>query len=184
MPRILLVEDDEMNLEMLTKRLSKRGFDVIQADNGQMAIDQAVKELPDLILMDVGLPLVDGYEATRRLKADPPHAMPSDHKKSLEAGGDDYDTKPIDLPRLMTKMQGLLNRSERVRVGKNQNDRRRVDDRIRRAAARREPGFEFPRRRIGHARSRQTSASQLGSPRGHSCGTRRGRHCGQATLYL
>ena len=121
MPKILLVEDNEMNRDMLSKRLKRRGYDVLMAVDGQEGVDMARTEAPDLILMDMSLPVLDGWEATRRLKADPAtrhipvialtaHAMSSDHDKALEAGCDDYDTKPVELPRLLAKIEALLGR--------------------------------------------------------------------------
>jgi len=119
MPKILLVEDNEMNRDMLSRRLSRKGFEVVIAEDGQKGLESAQSETPDLILMDMSLPVLDGWEATRRLKASPvtkgipiialtAHAMAGDKEKSLEAGCDDYDTKPIDLPRLLQKIQQLL----------------------------------------------------------------------------
>jgi len=109
--RVLLVEDNEMNRDMLSRRLSRRGFDVLIAVDGAQGIQVAKTELPDLILMDMSLPVVDGWEATRQLKTDTQtqsipvialtaHAMSGDRDKALSAGCDDYDTKPIDLDRL------------------------------------------------------------------------------------
>ena len=119
MPKILLVEDNEMNRDMLSRRLSRKGYEVVMAVDGQQGLETAQSEKPDLILMDMSLPVLDGWEATRRLKADPEtrgipvialtaHAMAGDREKTLEAGCDDYDTKPIDLPRLLEKIQVLL----------------------------------------------------------------------------
>ena len=119
MPKILLVEDNEMNRDMLSRRLLKAGFEMVIAVNGERAIDLARSEAPDLILMDISLPGLDGWEATRRLKARPEtrsipiialtaHAMAGDREKSLAAGCNDYDTKPIDFRRLVEKIQGLL----------------------------------------------------------------------------
>jgi CheY-like chemotaxis protein len=120
MPKILLVEDIEDNRDMLSRRLNRRGYEVIMAVDGEQGIETARQALPDLILMDLSLPMIDGLEATRRLKADPvtqaipvialtAHAMSGDREKALEAGCDDYDTKPVDLPRLLGKMEALLN---------------------------------------------------------------------------
>ena len=117
--RVLLVEDNEMNRDMLSRRLSRRGFDVLIAVDGAQGIQVAKTELPDLILMDMSLPVVDGWEATRQLKTDTQtqsipvialtaHAMSGDRDKALSAGCDDYDTKPIDLDRLLGKMDRLL----------------------------------------------------------------------------
>lgn len=121
MAKILLVEDNEMNRDMLERRLRRKGYDVIFALDGEKGIDMAASESPDLILMDMSLPGIDGWEATRRIKAaqgsaDIPvialtaHAMVSDRDKALEAGCDDYDTKPVDLQRLVDKMQQLLSK--------------------------------------------------------------------------
>ena len=119
MTKILLVEDNEMNRDMLSRRLARRGFEVLIAENGQSGVDLTVSERPDLILMDMSLPVMDGWEATRRLKADPntsaipiialtAHAMASDREQALEAGCDDYDSKPVDLSRLVRKIEQLL----------------------------------------------------------------------------
>ena len=119
MTKILIVEDNEMNRDMLSRRLKRRGYEVLVAVDGEMGIDLARTHAPDLILMDMSLPLIDGWEATRRLKADETlkhipvialtaHAMASDREKAIEAGCDDYDTKPIDLTRLLAKIVTLL----------------------------------------------------------------------------
>ncbi len=119
MAKILLVEDNEMNRDMLSRRLDRKGYQVLIAVDGQQGVDLATSESPDLILMDMSLPIVDGWEATRRLKAAPTtrtipiialtaHAMSGDREKALEAGANDYDTKPIELPRLLEKIQALL----------------------------------------------------------------------------
>ena len=119
MPRILLVEDNEMNRDMLSRRLARKKYDVVMAVDGEEGVTMARSESPDLILMDMSLPVIDGWEATRRIKADPntqtipvialtAHAMAGDREKALEAGCDDYDTKPIELPRLLGKMTLLL----------------------------------------------------------------------------
>ena len=119
MARILLAEDNEMNRDMLSRRLERKGYQVVIAVNGQRAIDLAANEKPDLILMDMSLPMVDGWEATRRLKADPrtkqipiialtAHAMAEDERKAREAGCDDYDTKPVEFTRLLEKIEALL----------------------------------------------------------------------------
>ena len=119
MPKVLLVEDNEMNRDMLSRRLTRNGYDVLIAVNGQEGVDMAGSEKPDLILMDMSLPVLDGWEATRRLKADPAtaaipvialtaHAMDSDREKALAAGCDDFDTKPIELPRLLEKMKAFV----------------------------------------------------------------------------
>lgn len=117
--RILLVEDNEMNRDMLSRRLSRKGFDVLLAENGEEAIAQAKSGSPDLILMDMSLPVMDGWEATRRIKADDAtrgipvialtaHAMSGDKERALEAGCDDYDTKPIEFNRLLKKIDEHL----------------------------------------------------------------------------
>jgi len=119
MAKILLVEDNEMNRDMLSRRLERKGYEIVIAVNGQQAIDLAASAKPDLILMDMSLPIIDGWEATRRLKADAltkpipiialtAHAMPEDERKAREAGCNDYDTKPIELPRLLEKIAALL----------------------------------------------------------------------------
>jgi CheY-like chemotaxis protein len=121
MAKILLVEDNEMNRDMLSRRLRRKGYEVVMAVDGEQAVAMSVSESPDLILMDMSLPVFDGWEATRRIKAAPAtkampvialtaHAMSGDREKSLEAGCDDYDTKPIELPRLLEKMEILLSR--------------------------------------------------------------------------
>ena len=118
-PKILVVEDNEMNRDMLTRRLERKGFEVVVAINGKAGIDMASSSNPDIILMDLSLPVIDGWEATRQIKADPAtqsipvialtaHAMAGDEQKALEAGCDDYDTKPIDLSRLLGKIENLL----------------------------------------------------------------------------
>jgi len=119
MTKILLVEDNEMNRDMLSRRLERKGYQVILAVDGPGGLEMAESEAPDLVLMDMSLPVVDGWEATRRLKAAPAtaripvialtaHAMSSDRAKAMEAGCDDYDTKPVDLPRLLGKIEALL----------------------------------------------------------------------------
>jgi len=119
MAKILLVEDNEMNRDMLSRRLERRGYEVVIAVDGQQGVDLAQSTHPDLILMDMSLPIIDGWEATRQLKgmesvkATPiialtAHAMSGDREKALEAGCDDYDTKPIELPRLLGKIEALL----------------------------------------------------------------------------
>lgn len=123
MPKILLVEDNEMNRDMLSRRLERKGYEVVLAVDGPSGVAIAHAEAPDLILMDMSLPVLDGWEATRRLKADDAtkhipvialtaHAMSSDRDKAIEAGCDDYDTKPVELPRLLAKIDALLNQSE------------------------------------------------------------------------
>jgi two-component system cell cycle response regulator DivK len=119
MARILLVEDQEMNRDMLSRRLKKRGYDVSIAVDGAEGVDKARSESPDLILMDMSLPVMDGWEATRTLKADEAtrsipvvaltaHAMSTDREKALAAGCDAYETKPVELPRLIETMEKLL----------------------------------------------------------------------------
>jgi two-component system cell cycle response regulator DivK len=119
MTTILVVEDNEMNREMLTRRLERKGYEVLIATDGHTSLEVARANAPDLILMDMSLPVVDGWEATRRMKADEnlkhipvialtAHAMANDRDKALEAGCDDYDTKPIELPRLLGKIEKLL----------------------------------------------------------------------------
>ena len=119
MTKILLVEDNEMNRDMLSRRLERKGYQVVLAVDGQSGVEMARSEAPDLVLMDMSLPVLDGWEATRRLKAAPEtrhlpvialtaHAMSSDRDKALEAGCDEYDTKPIELPRLLGKIEALL----------------------------------------------------------------------------
>jgi two-component system, cell cycle response regulator DivK len=119
MPRILVVEDNEMNRDMLSRRLARKKYEVLVAVDGGEGVVMARSEAPDLILMDMSLPVVDGWEATRRLKASPEtkaipiialtaHAMSGDREKAMEAGCDDYDTKPIELPRLLAKVEALL----------------------------------------------------------------------------
>ena len=119
MPKILLVEDNEMNRDMLSRRLQRRGYQVVLALDGQSGVEMTQTQAPDLVLMDMSLPVLDGWEAARRLKADATtrhipvialtaHAMSSDREKALEAGCDDYDTKPVELPRLLAKIDALL----------------------------------------------------------------------------
>ena len=119
MPKILLVEDNEMNRDMLSRRLEKRGYTMTIAADGGTGVELAKSDLPDLILMDMSLPVLDGWEATKRVKADPvtaaipiialtAHAMDSDRIKALEAGCDDFDTKPVELARLLAKIEELL----------------------------------------------------------------------------
>lgn len=119
MSKILLVEDNEMNRDMLSRRLERKGYEVVIAVDGQAGVDMASSAGPDLILMDLSLPVMDGWEATRRIKADATtqnipvialtaHAMAGDEQKALEAGCDDYDTKPVELNRLLGKIDKLL----------------------------------------------------------------------------
>jgi CheY-like chemotaxis protein len=119
MPTILLVEDNELNRDMLSRRLVRNGYDVLIAEDGAKGLSAATDGKPDLILMDMSLPVMDGWEATRRLKAEPQtraipvialtaHAMSSDREKAVSAGCDDYDTKPVELERLLAKIERLL----------------------------------------------------------------------------
>jgi two-component system cell cycle response regulator DivK len=121
MAKILIVEDNEMNRDMLSRRLARRGYEIVMAVDGEEGIAVARTANPDLILMDMSLPVVDGWEATRRLKADAEmrtipligltaHAMAGDRDKAIAAGCDDYDTKPVELPRLLQKIEALLAR--------------------------------------------------------------------------
>ena len=121
MAKILLVEDNEMNRDMLSRRLERRGYEVVIAVDGAEGVDKAGTEAPALILMDMSLPGVDGWDATRRIKAAPAtraipvialtaHAMSGDREKAVEAGCDDFDTKPVDLARLLGKIEALLAR--------------------------------------------------------------------------
>lgn len=118
-PKILLVEDNEMNRDMLSRRLERKGYQIVMAVDGGQGVEMAHSEKPDLILMDMSLPILNGWDATRQIKADPAtknipvialtaHAMASDREKALEAGCEDYDTKPIELPRLLEKIETLL----------------------------------------------------------------------------
>jgi CheY-like chemotaxis protein len=119
MATVLIVEDNEMNRDMLSRRLERRGFTIRIAVDGAEGVAMATADIPDLVLMDMSLPIMDGWEATRTLKANPntagipvigltAHAMAGDREKCLAAGCDDYDTKPIELPRLLEKMQSQL----------------------------------------------------------------------------
>jgi two-component system cell cycle response regulator DivK len=119
MAKVLLVEDNELNRDMLSRRLARRGYDVVFAVDGQQGLEMARSEKPDIILMDMSLPVMDGWEATRRVKADDAignvpvialtaHTMSGDREKALEAGCDDYDTKPVELDRLIEKIERLL----------------------------------------------------------------------------
>ena len=119
MTKVLLVEDDELSADMLSRRLRKRGYDVHLATDGQQAVGMTVALLPELVLMDMGLPLIDGCEATRQIRANQStaavkiialtaHALPSERTRALEAGCDDYDTKPVELDRLLGKMTAIL----------------------------------------------------------------------------
>ena len=122
MARILIVEDNELNRDMLSRRLQRRGYDILVATDGEQGVEQARSESIDLILMDMSLPGLDGWEATRLLKADAAtkklpiialtaHAMSSDREKAMEAGCDDYDTKPVDLVRLQGKIENWLTKT-------------------------------------------------------------------------
>ena len=117
--KILLVEDNELNRDMLSRRLVRRGYDIVMAIDGAEGVAMAEREVPDLILMDISLPVFDGCEATRRIKASSAtrgipvialsaHAMAADREQALAAGCDDFDTKPVELPRLLAKMEALL----------------------------------------------------------------------------
>ena len=119
MPKILLVEDNEMNRDMLSRRLLRKGYEVVMALDGAEGVAMATREQPDLIIMDIELPVMDGLEATRQIKSDPAtravpiiclsaHAMAGDRDKALAAGSDDYDTKPVELPRLLGKIEEQL----------------------------------------------------------------------------
>jgi two-component system cell cycle response regulator DivK len=122
MPKILIVEDDTMNREMLARRLNWEGYQVTTATNGAQAVELASSELPDLILMDLGIPLLNGWQATHRIKSQPDtrhipvialtaYVLAEDRTKSLAAGCDDYETKPVDFPRLLNKIQLYLERA-------------------------------------------------------------------------
>jgi CheY-like chemotaxis protein len=119
MKKLLIVEDNEMNRDMLSRRLARRGFEVLLAVDGEQGIAEALRHRPDLIIMDMSLPIIDGWESTRRLKADEAtraipvlaltaHAMAGERDRALSAGCDDYDTKPVDFTRLMGKIELLL----------------------------------------------------------------------------
>lgn len=123
MAKILLVEDNEMNRDMLSRRLSRKGHEVFIAVDGAEGVDMALSKTPDLILMDMSLPVLDGWEATRQLKATPEtkhipvialtaHAMAGDREKCFAAGCDEYDTKPVEFPRLLGKIDRLLSQGE------------------------------------------------------------------------
>ena len=125
MSKILIVEDNEMNRDMLSRRLERKGYEVVMAEDGQKGVDMSRSESPNLILMDLGLPIMDGWEATRTLKASEEmrkipvialtaHPMAQDREKALGAGCDDYDTKPIELPRLIKKIEDLLQISKGI----------------------------------------------------------------------
>lgn len=121
MARLLIVEDNEMNRDMLSRRLKRKGYEIEVAVDGQQGVEMAAASMPDLVLMDMSLPIKDGWTATRELKANAAtaslkvialtaHAMDGDRQKAMDAGCDDYDTKPIDLKRLLGKIEALLNR--------------------------------------------------------------------------
>jgi len=123
MARILVVEDNPMNVDMLTRRLQKRGFETLTTQDGASAVEMALTEQPDLILMDLSLPVMDGWEATSRIKADPrtksipiialtAHAVAGDREKGLAAGCDEYETKPVNFASLTSKMRQFLNRAD------------------------------------------------------------------------
>lgn len=120
MPKVLLVEDNEMNRDMLSRRLERRGFEVVVAIDGEEGIRMAGQHMPDAILMDMSLPIIDGWEATRRIKADAnlttipiialtAHALAGDREKALDAGCDDYDTKPVNIDQLIEKLNKYIN---------------------------------------------------------------------------
>ena len=124
MPKILLVEDNEMNRDMLSRRLERRGYQVVIAVDGEQGLRIAQSQAPDLILMDMSLPVLDGWEAARRLKAAPEtqaipiialtaHAMVGDREKAIEAGCDDYDIKPVEFQRLVEKIEAILGKATR-----------------------------------------------------------------------
>ena len=119
MAKILIVEDNEMNRDMLSRRLERKGFDVVMAEDGQKGVDMSKSENPDLILMDLSLPVMDGWQATTTIKGDDntkgipiivltAHAMAGDREKALDAGADEYDTKPIEFKRLLGKIKDFL----------------------------------------------------------------------------
>ena len=123
MPKVLLVEDNEMNRDMLSRRLQRKGYEVLLAVDGQQGIDLCRAEMPQLLLLDMSLPVKDGWQVASEMKADSAlchipiialtaHAMADDRQRALQAGCDDYDTKPVDLPRLLSKIERLLGRVE------------------------------------------------------------------------
>jgi CheY-like chemotaxis protein len=127
MPKLLLVEDDELNRDMLSRRLIRRGFEVLIAADGESAVAMAAAHLPDLILMDMSLPILDGWEATRQIRAAPgtagipilaltAHAMDGDRERTIAAGCCDYDTKPVEIQRLLSKIGAILGRPESRRA--------------------------------------------------------------------
>ena len=122
MAKILLVEDNELNRDMLSRRLIRNGHTVVVAVDGEQGVAMATSEAPDIVLMDMSLPVLDGWAATRKLRADPAtraipvialtaHAMAGDREKALDAGCNDYDTKPVELPRLLGKIAALLHQA-------------------------------------------------------------------------
>ena len=122
---ILIVEDHDLNRDMLSRRLKRRGFQVVSAADGAAGVEAAVRERPDLVLMDMSLPVVDGWQATRMIKANPEtsaipvmaltaHTLKEDRERALEAGCDEFETKPVDLERLLTKIDALLSRGSLV----------------------------------------------------------------------
>ncbi|MBE9192337.1 response regulator [Gloeocapsopsis crepidinum LEGE 06123] len=122
MTKILIVEDNDMNRDMLSRRLTRKGYDIVFAVDGAQGLSMTSSEKPDIILMDMSLPVIDGWEATRQLKVNPQtqnipvialtaHAMSGDREKALTAGCDEYDTKPIELPRLLEKIEVLLRKT-------------------------------------------------------------------------
>ena len=119
MPKILIIEDNEMNRDMLSRRLARQGFEIVLAVDGKQGVEAASKEMPDLILMDMSLPVMNGWEATEKVKSNPAtknipvialtaHAMSEDREKCIAAGCNDFDTKPVDLPRLLEKIKALI----------------------------------------------------------------------------
>ena len=125
MTKILLVEDNEMNRDMLSRRLIRKGYEVVIATDGAQGVEMAKSEAPDLILMDMGLPVLDGWQATQQIKAIPTtsaipvialtaHAIAGDREKCLEAGCDDYDTKPVEFIRLLGKIEALLDKAAKA----------------------------------------------------------------------
>ena len=120
MAKILLVEDNELNRDMLSRRLAKRGHEVVVAVDGQQGVDRAAADRPDVVLMDLSLPVIDGWEATRRIKAASAkvpvialtaHAMAGDRERAIAAGCDDYDSKPVEIDRLLGKIQAVLDKA-------------------------------------------------------------------------
>jgi CheY-like chemotaxis protein len=145
MPRVLLVEDNEVSREMLTRRLQRRGYSICCAIDGPAAIAMAESEHPDVILMDVALGEMDGWEATQRIRANPAtnnipiialtaHALECDREKSIEVGCSDFDTKPVDIERLLGKIKALANSSEAVQSAAPEENRRAARQRIFKAA--------------------------------------------------